>query len=373
MSSQQRSLTATETTKRRVLEQFREPISLTRMSDSRSMREEFGMAAWDREAFEWASVIPNCIDHSWDSPTDEVDGGTDLLARGKPGTGKSTLANYLVVRLLEVNDEKVVWRGSSSRSEWLPLAPWTILYLPAGVDISVRLEPKDPTNDPVVLDVDELTEIVREVRYYSDPIELNRSLDEGSLHVVYPDPKMRGCQAVYEQSPEKQYDAPPKREALFSEADPASHWWFAWLLARVEHGPHHWTSLIFDEIGDVCPQSAKKDSYGTYQKVELMKDTWVDMRKFGVSVFAFAHSETDVHQMIRRKLRWRIQMPGTANPTTASDVVGFESIRMEQDITSWLDVGEALMYTESNFEKFAWGDMPSSSSYKLKIAPEVDR
>ena len=66
-------------------------------------------------------------------------------------------------------------------------------------------------------------------------------------------------------------------------------------------------------------------------------------------------------------------MPGTANPTTASDVVGFESIRMEQDITSWLDVGEALMYTESNFEKFAWGDMPSSSSYKLKIAPEVDR
>ena len=244
-------------TKRRVLDEFREPISLTRWTDARSMREEFGMAAWNREAFDFPSVIPNCIEHSWNSSVDEVDGGTDWLARGKPGTGKSTLANYLVVRLLEVNDEKVVWRGSSSRSEWLPLAPWTTLYLPDGVDISARLEPKDPTNDPVDLTLEELTEIVREVRFYSDPVDLNRSLDEGSLHVVYPDPLMRGCQAVYEQSPEKQYDAPPKRETLFHESDPASHWWFAWLLGRVEHGPHHWTSLIFDEIGDVCPQSSK--------------------------------------------------------------------------------------------------------------------
>ena len=371
MSSEMTMRAASDQTKQNVLDQFREPIWLRQWSDARSMREEFGMAPWDRDAFEWASVIPNCLEHSWDSPVDEVDGGTDWLARGKPGTGKSTLANYLVVRLLEINDEKVVWRGSSSRSEWLPLAPWTTLYLPAGVEISARLEPKDPTKQPVDLDVDELTEIVREVRTYSDPRELNQTLDEGSLHVVYPDPRMRGCQEVYEQSPEKQYDTPPKREALFSEADPASHWWFAWLLARVEHGPHHWTSLIFDEIGDVCPQSAKKDSYGTYQKVELLKDTWVDMRKFGVSVFAFAHSETDVHQMIRRKLRWRVQMPGTANPTKASDVVGFESIRMDHDVTSRYDVGEALMYTESNFESFGWDDMPSPSSYKLKIAPEV--
>ncbi|ELZ38889.1 hypothetical protein C472_05733 [Halorubrum tebenquichense DSM 14210] len=337
------------------------------------MREEFGMSAWDRDTFEFPSVIPNCIEHSWDSPVDENDGGTDWLARGKPGTGKSTLANYLVVRLLEVNDEKVVWRGSSSRSEWLPLAPWTTLYLPAGIDISARLEPKDPTNDPVDLDVDELTEIVREVRRYSDPRDLNETLDEGSLHVVYPDPRMRGCQEVYAQSPEKRYDTPAKRETLFGPQDPASHWWFAWLLARVEHGPHHWTSLIFDEIGDVCPQSAKKDSFGTYQKVELLKDTWVDMRKFGVSVYAFAHSETDVHQMIRRKLRWRVQMPGTANPTTASDVVGFESVRQNRDMTSQYDIGHGLMYTESNYEDFNWDDMPSPSSYKLKIAPEDER
>ena len=372
MSTHSQRQTTRDETKWRVLDEFRDPISLTQWSNSRSMREEFGMGPWNREVFEFNGVIPNCIEHSWDSPSKEADGGTDWLARGKPGTGKSTLANYLVVRLLEANDEKVVWRGSSSRSEWLPLAPWTTLYLPAGVEISALLEPKDPTNDAVDLDVDELTEIVRDVRRYSDPRELNQTLDEGSLHVVYPDPRMRGCQEVYEQSPEKQYDTPPNRETLFSSEDPASHWWFAWLLARVEHGPHHWTSLIFDEIGDVCPQSAKKDSYGTYQKVELLKDTWVDMRKFGVSVFAFAHSETDVHQMIRRKLRWRVQMPGTANPTTASDVVGFESIRMDRDLTSKWDVGHALMYTESNFEDFEWDPMPTSSSYKLKIAPETN-
>ncbi len=40
-----------ESTKAAVLGEFREPISLKRWSDSRSMREEFGMAPWDREAF----------------------------------------------------------------------------------------------------------------------------------------------------------------------------------------------------------------------------------------------------------------------------------------------------------------------------------
>ena len=152
-------------TKRRVLDEFREPISLTRWTDARSMREEFGMAAWDRSAFDFPSVIPNCIEHSWNSSVDEVDGGTDWLARGKPGTGKSTLANYLVVRLLEVNDEKVVWRGSSSRSEWLPLAPWTTLYLPDGVDISARHEQKGRRSDPVDLALEERTAIGREVRF----------------------------------------------------------------------------------------------------------------------------------------------------------------------------------------------------------------
>ena len=341
-------------------------------SDSDSMRRHFGIPAWDASRFRYEGVLPNCFEHSWEAGGDRIAGGTDLLARGKPGAGKSTLAQYLAVRELEINREKVVWRGSSSRSEWLGLAPWTVLCLPRGVEITARLESKNPNDPAVLLEREDLEEIVREVRYYDDPVDLNREvLDEGTFHVVYPDPRLRGCQEVLEASPERRYDTPPDRETLFSEEDPASHWWFAWVLSRVEHGPHDWTTLIFDEIGDIAPQSARKDSFGSYQKVELLKDTWVDARKFGLSIFCFGHSEVDIHQSIRHKIRWRIQMPKTANPTTASEVVGFESVPMNTDLTSRNSVGEALMYTETNFEGFKWKDVPSATPYKLKL--EVGR
>lgn len=372
--------TSDESEVKRALATFKEPVRTTlqatgnssRWTDARMMREHFGIPGWSPERFKYEGVIPNCWEHSWKASGDRIAGGTDFLARGKPGTGKSTLACYTAIRQLEANDEKVVWRGSSSRSEWLPLAPWTVLCLPEGVPVSARLESKDPREPAVTIPREKLENIVREVRYYSDPVDLNRNLlDSGTFHVVYPDPELRGCQEVYEESPEKRYDTPPNRETLFASEDPANHWWFAWILSRVEHGPHHWTTWICDEIGDIAPQSARKDQFGTFQKVELLKDVWVDARKFGLSIFLFGHSEVDIHQSIRHKIRWRIQMPGTANPTTASDVVGFESVPMDYDQTSNFDIGTALMYTETNFEPFHWKDTPSATDYKLRL--EVGR
>jgi len=369
----------TQEHREQALAQFREPVTNTqqarddarRHTDARSIREHYGIPKWDRDAFNWPSVVPNCWEHTWDAPVNEIAGGTDFLCRGKPGMGKSTLANYVAARMMEINDERVVWRGSSSRSEWLPLAPWTRLCLPEGVEIAARLESKDPTHAAVELEPEDLEKIVREVVYYSDPVDLNqRVLKEGAFHVIYPDPEMRGCQRVYRESPERTYEAPGGRDQLFAPEDPASHWWFAWVLSRVEHGPHHWTSLIFDEIGDLAPQSAKKDKFGTYQKVEMLKDTWVDARKFGLSIFCFGHSETDIHQMIRKKLRWRVQMRGTANPTTKSDLVGFESVPMNTDLTSRMQVGEALMYSETNFEPFRWANLSAPHDYKLRLQLE---
>ncbi|MCO8254551.1 ATP-binding protein [Haladaptatus sp. AB618] len=361
--------------KSRALAQFDDPRRNTqqatgdtrRHTDADSMRRYFGLAPWDRSAFSFPTVIPNYMEKSWDPPSDEKAGGTDVLATGKPGTGKSTLACYLALRDIEANGSTVVWRGSSSRSEWLALAPWTRLCLPAGVPITARLVSKDPTQTAVELDVADLEEIVREVVRYRDPLELNQDvLKPAQINVVYPDPKMRGCQEIYEESDEKTYDTPNDR-GLFAPEDPAGHWWFAWVLARVEHGPHHWTTWTADEIGDIAPQSAQKDAFATYQKIELLKDVWVDARKFGLTINAFGHGETDIHQMIRHKLRWRIQMPGQANPTKASDVVGFRTVPMNTDITSRMSVGEALMYTETNFEPFAWRDMPTPHDYKLMI------
>ena len=365
-----------EKLKEKALGKFHDPVTGTlqatgdsrRHTDADNIRRKFGIPAWDREQFSYPSVVPNCLEHTWDAPLNEDSGGTDALVRGKPGSGKSTLANYLAVRLMDINDERVIWRGSSSRSEWLPLAPWTRLCLPAGVAISARLESKDPRKPTVELEVDDLERIVREIVRYEDPVDLNQNhLQEGAFHVIYPDPMMRGCQRIYEESPERTYEAPSGRDALFHEDDPASHWWFAWVLARVENGPHHWTSLIFDEVGDIAPQSAKKDQFGTYQKVEMLKDTWVDARKFGLSIFCFGHSETDIHQMIRKKLRWRVQMRGTANPTTKNDLVGFESVPMNVDQTSGFPIDKALMYTETNFDDFRFTDMPVPHDYKLRL------
>lgn len=337
-------------------------------SDADSIRRYFGVNAYERDRYRFPHVFPNMLEHVWDGDpvgAEQDKGGTDCLIRGKPGRGKSTLLLHLSLRLLEINNEKVVWRGSTTRSEWLPFAPWTKLCLPEGVDVSARLEPKDPTDD-VIDDVD-LTDVVREVVRYKNPEHLNREiLTPGQFHVVMPDPQMQGCQRIYEEASEKEYE-----DLEFGVEDPDNHWWFAWLLARTELGPHDWTTLIFDEIGDLAPQSARKDDYGSYQKVELLKDVFVDARKFGLSLFTAGHTEQDIHQMIRHKIRWRIQTPQESNPTSKNDIVGFNQIPMETDIMSNAQIGTILAYNERNFEKLSYPHYPSPVDYSLKISMET--
>lgn len=296
-------------------------------------------------------------------------GGTDVLATGKPGSGKSTQACHFATRTMEINDETVVWRASSTRSEWLPLAPWATVCLPRSIDPEIELEPMDPLDDPISISVDELEEIVRSVEFYEDPLDLNQNvLDRdgdvggGRLAVVYPDPDMARCDEIYQESPYR------KEELEFSSEDPPKHWWFAWLLARIDRGPHHWMTWICDEIGDLVPQNARKDSYGSYQKVELAKDLWVDARKKNLSIFSWGHAEVDVHQMLRHKVRWRIQMPGKANPTSKGDLVGFGSVPMNHDLTSSMRIGEGLLYTERHFQKFRWPEYADPTDFKLKIS-----
>lgn len=353
-----------------VLEEFPEPHTSSRQytgdqrrhDDAEDILNTFGVphgAIWktyseadarkyDRaEAGELAfekTLSPNFTHHAWEyDDTDMLAGGTDFLAIGPPGSGKSNMALNHSVRLMEENDEKIVWRASTARSEWLPFAPWTRVCLPEGVEIDARFVPKNPTQNSVEVD---LEDVVREVVRYRDPVHLNTELlTEGQFHVVYPDPRMRGLQELYESTQEKQYDG-----LEFSEDDPLNHWWFGYLLARVERGPYHWTSVLFDEIGDIAPEAARNDDYAHYQKVELFKDCLVDARKTGLSIFMFGHAEADIHSMIRRKIRWRIAMPGKANPTKASQVVGFNNIPMNEDHASGKEVGWFMPYNESRFE-----------------------
>jgi len=311
-------------------------------------------------------LIPNYVHHAWDyDDTTLLAGGTDFLAVGAPGSGKSTMALNHSLRLMEENDEKVVWRASTARSEWLPYAPWARVCLPEGVDVNARFVPKIPTQDG--FDV-ELEDVVREVVRYRNPRHLNHELlKEGQFHVVYPDPEMRGIQSIYEDTQEKQYDG-----LEFTADDPLNHWWFGYILSRVERGPYHWTSIMFDEIGDIAPEAARNDEYAHYQKVELFKDCLVDARKTGLSIFMFGHTESDIHSMIRRKIRWRVAMAGKANPTRGSQVVGFNNVPMNENLSSNLDVGLMIPYNESRFDwpavKFANFPDPVDMTLKVEYA-----
>lgn len=374
--------TADAKTTAEVLDRFPNPRRETRQTsdddrrhtDAESMRRYHGFGKFSADAFRYQGLVPNVMLKSWDPPSGHMKGGKDFLARGKPGSGKSTLANHCAAIYVE-NGETVVWRGSPSRSEWLPLAPWARVCLPKGANLEIVLEPQDKTRGVVELSPDDLEEIVREVVFYEDPLELNHQIlteppdgrdkplgdDLGTFNVVYPDPRMRRCQEIYEESDVKQ-------EGIdFCEESPLNHWWFGWFMARIDYGPHSFMTWIADEFGEIASDDVEKDEFGSYQLVNIMRDKWIDARKNGLSANMFVHDESECHQKIVKKVRWRIQMPTTGNPTSKGDVLGYQRVPMHTDIMSRKDPGTALMYDESHFELFNWADLSLGIPYKLKI------
>ena len=338
-----------------------------RHDDHDAMRRHFGIPSWDSDSFDYP-LIPDLLDHEYDPDPPYSEGGTDLFIRGKPGSGKSSLLRYLAIRLLELNDEIILWRASPSRSEWLALAPWATVWLPEGVEVEVELASLDPTVESISLELSSLApEVVRAVERYSDPRDLLDRVGRGQINIVYPDPTMSGCQAILEDISEKDYEIPEGRSSLFHPDDPSHHWFIALFAERVEHGPHFMTTLIMDEIGDLLPQNARKDSFGTYQKVQFFTDILVDARKKGLSIFSAGHSSKDLHAMVRRKIRWRCQMPNQANPIRATQTVGMESIPMNTDLASRLDLGSALFYSEQYFDIASYGHTPDPGDHKLQI------
>jgi len=331
-----------------------------KQTDARDIRRKFGIApfedTWDFKPY------PNCLVHEADGEKYGHVGGTNFLAIGEKGSGKSTLGHYWATRLMEVNNEAVVWRGSSSRSEWLPLKKWTTLLLPANAEIEPRWKPRDIREQNVGERAD-LDDVVREVKYYDDPIDLNDKLEPGKFHVVYPDPSFTGCDRIMRES---DYMAQPTEHVPKSEADepgdatPPIHWWFAYFVAKIEYGPYDWTSVIFDEVADLAPQSARADKHETYEKIEAMRRVMADSRKFYFSLFFFGHHEENLHSKVRRTIQWRISMPdGTSNPTASdSPPVGLNDIPMYHDLLSRRDVGHGICWTETDFSLFKWDDMP---------------
>jgi hypothetical protein len=299
-------------------------------------------------------------------------GGTDVLATGQPGSGKSTLGNDLARQVLEINPEEAfVWRGTPSRAEWTPLAPWTKLLLPSSVGSTVRVQPPAHASGSFTLDPEE---IAREVVYYDDVFDLLGEFEAGTFHVVYPDSAGHGIEDVFARSQRTDHfewvnTASMADEGEYDTPTPLSHWWFGFVVALVDEAGPEALSLLLDEVGDLLPQAARSGpkNHNWYEKIEAFRDALVDARKNNKTLFMMGHNEADVHDLVRRKLRWRVTMPGWPNPTAGDSVVGFKSAPMHEQHTQYMTVGRGLWWNALHYTKFSWGDLAKPTVAKVAV------
>lgn len=342
-------------------------------SDAYEMGQRYAITDIDVDEFtqkhEGRIVYPDLIIHERDPTLTTTEKGTSCIIKGnKKGCGKSTLLKHLARQMMSHNDERIIWRGSPSRSEWLPYRKWTTLYLPAHAEIEATW--MDERSDDPLSAVDDLGDVVRDVIYYSDIYDL---LDEigsapgGTFNVVYPDPSFGGCAEAFDDTSRHQGVVPyvPTWEATADQPPtPLLHWWYAFILARSDSGPFQPWTLMIDEGGDFTPKrtAVKQDEHRTFDKIQVVSSCLADSRRTFLSWLIACHREEQVFDEILKDADWRIHMPdGSANPIKRRRSTwppGFEHVPMVGDMMSSRSVGTALCYDQNRFTPFAWSDIP---------------
>lgn len=346
------------------------------LPDAEEMRRRFSIPEFDPMAFEReeghikSMVYPDMILHEWETDITTRPKGTTAIFRGKRGSGKTTCRDYISVRLMEENNERVVIRGRQDSSDWRRFAPWTTLYLPSDVDCTVEWQ------DMVDRSTPQPEDLVRDVVYYDDVMDLLRTLEErsgGTYNVVYPDPEMRGCNDIIDRASGIPYPIKftPKSEARGErKATPVSHWWFAFMLARTKFGKRRdadgtplWMTLFLDEIGELAPENPPggEDGHYTWEAVEMMAQMMIDVRKAGVSIFGICHHWGQIAAKWRQEFNFMVSMPDDRpNPIMSRSTTwpkGWEKVPMTCDLISDKSVGTALCYDEGRFSYFGWNDL----------------
>jgi len=340
-------------------------------TDAYEIRMRYGIPSFDPDAFEYP-IYPDRLIHEKPAERTDSAGGTDWLKIGERGCGKSTDNLNWSVRLMEEDDEKVIWRGSPSRSEWLPFADWSTIWLPARSNADVSARWVFDAGGARDLGDGGLEDVARDVRYYDDVLDLIHQLDEhprGTFNVVYPDPSFSGCSELTRRTSRTAETLPftPSWQAGEDESGtPLSHWWFAFFLARVEFADSSWwTSVMFDEAGELVPPNAEQDEHRTYAKLLLFQSCMIDSRRERLSFFATVHREGQMHWMIQEEFMTRVHMPdGSPNPRKRRSTTipqGFSTVPMYADVMSDRNVGTALMYSENEFTLYRWSDLKGSA------------
>ena len=303
-------------------------------------------------------------------------GGSDYFAYGKPGSGKSTLMQFTAATLMQLNNETVLLAdtlddsGTNERSEWLALAPWTTIAIPEGIPVSVRIVPDSPQVGPFEVD---LEDICRDVVRYSSPRDLVGELLEGQFYVVFPDPLHRGCEDVSRHAYHGPGRVTPVGEPGPSSPTPADQWWFAFVQARIKFSEfNHWTSILFDEAGNLFDPDAEKDEHDEYQKIRKYAKDFADARKNGVSVFSYAHALSEVTHFFRAKQRWWVTMGG-ASPPIGKSLPGDKSCPIPTDrYTRDMSAGEAMSWNTNNYASFSWPNIKRGARLDAEVSIDFD-
>ncbi|MFC7236579.1 hypothetical protein [Halosegnis marinus] len=364
-------------------------------SDAQEIRGKFSIPSFDLEAFcehkFGRMVYPDTFIHEQSAERARSNKATDCFITAERDAGKTTFARNLSPRLMEENDEKVIWRGRSESSGWLPYRHWTQLYLPASVELDGTIMEEESDDRLQPLANERLDELVREVVYYDDVYDLLDQISErpaGTFNVVYPDPSFAGCSTVIERTDRVTgtFEFTPAWESDDPVHDPGTRtidWWFAFIVARAEYGPfNEWWSLLFDECGDFIKQSASNAEGRLHDKIELLRSLWAASRKRKLSLFFFGHRGRNVHEIVRREFKWHIPADGSPNPTQgrrSSYPLGMQKVPMETDILSGQPQGTGICFVENEFSLFGWGNIaePSDNEWasrwvKIRFEPPAD-
>jgi len=375
-------------------------------TDAEEMRSYFCISRFDPTDFDQRDgriaswIYPDMLIHEWDSKLTTRERGVSTLVRGKRGSGKTTLRDYLAIRLIEddsknldidcPNDERVVIRGRPDSSDWRRINHWTTLWLPSGCN--ARVDVRARSDDTLSVD-----DLARDVVYYDGVMDLLRQIEErpsGTINVVYPDPEFRECQEVIEQASGVPYEIEVFPESEPHEdygATPTSSWWFCFLLARSSFGKlwddddnPMWMTVQLDEIVELAPENPPGGPKGhyTWEFVQMLTEMMIDTRKVGLSIIGYCHFTSDVASVWRKQFNVRISMPDDRpNPIagrSSTFPAGWDSVKMEQDLISHHNPGVGLCYSESKFSKFSWDEMarqdsdPELPPFRLEIGKSAD-
>jgi len=303
-------------------------------------------------------------------------GGSDYFAYGAPGSGKSTLMGFTAAVLQQLNNETVLLAdtmddsGTNERSEWLALAPWTTIAVPAGIPVDVRIVPESPEVAPFTVD---LADICRDVVRYESPRDLLDQLLEGQFYVVFPDPLHRGCEEASRYAFHGPDRVTPVGEPGPSGPTPADQWWFAFVQARIKFSEfNHWTSILFDEAGNLFDPDAEKDEHDEYQKVRKFAKDFADARKNGVSVFSYAHTLSEVTHFFGAKQRWWVTMGG-ASPPIGRSMPGDKSCPIPAErYTRDMETGEAMAWNTNNYASISWPNVKGQARLDAEVSIDFD-